>query len=57
MLEDFWDEKKKATQQVKQTIQHEEISQEQPAKEGRLKRYRDRIKEYRQNRTFQNNKE
>ena len=36
-------------------LQLEEINQKLPAKEGRLKRYRDRIKQNRQNRTFQNN--
>ena len=42
----FWDEKEKATQ-VKQTIQPEEINQKMLAKEGRLKRYCDRIEQYR----------
>ena len=50
-----WDKKKKATQQLKQIIQLEEINLKIQAKEGRLKRYRGRIKQYRQNRTFQNN--
>ena len=45
---------KKATQE-KITIQLEEINQKVHAKEGRLKRYRQMIKQYRQNRTFQNN--
>ena len=49
-----WDKKEKATQ-VKMTIQLEEINQKVPAKEERLKRYRDRVKQHRQNRTFQNN--
>ena len=50
----FWDENSKATQ-LKQKIHLEEINQKVLAKEARLKRYRDRIKQYRQNRTFQNN--
>ena len=37
------------------TVQLEEINQKVQAKEGRLKRYRPRIKQYRQNRTFKNN--
>ena len=37
------------------TVQLEEINQKVLAKEGRLKRYRQRVKQYRQNRTFQNN--
>ena len=45
--------KEKATQQ--KIIQLEEINQNVLAKEGRLKRYRQRVKQYRQNRTFQNN--
>ena len=36
-------------------VQLEEINQKVLAKEGRLKRYRQRVKQYRQNRTFQNN--
>ena len=36
-------------------IQLEEINQKVLAKEGRLKRYRERVKQYTQNRTFQNN--
>ena len=31
-----------------------EINQKVPSKEGRLKRYRQRVKQYRQNLTFQN---
>ena len=38
------------------TVQLEEINQKLLAKEERLKRCRQRIKQYRQNRTFQNNK-
>ena len=49
-----WDKKEKVTQ-AKQTIQPEEINQKVLAKEGRLKRYRNSIKQYRQNRIFQNN--
>ena len=37
------------------TVQLEEINQKVLAKEGRLKRYRQRVKQCRQNRTFQNN--
>ena len=37
------------------TVQLEEINQKVMSKEGRLKRYRQRVKQYRQNRTFQNN--
>ena len=36
-------------------MQLEEINQKILGKEGRLKKYRDRIKQYNQNRTFQNN--
>ena len=42
-----WDEKRKETEQLKQTIQLEEINQKVSAKEGWLKRYRDMIKQYR----------
>ena len=48
-------EKRKATRQLKQKIQFEEINKKVVAKEGRLKRYWDRIKQYRQYRTFQSN--
>ena len=37
------------------TIQLEEINEKVVAKEGRLKRYQERLQQYRQNRTFQNN--
>ena len=37
------------------TVHIEEINQKVLAKEGRLKRYRPRVKQYRQNRTFKNN--
>ena len=46
--------KEKATRR-KITVQLEEINQKVLAKEGRLKRYRQSVKQYRQNRTFQNN--
>ena len=46
--------RKEKTTQEKLTIQLEEIYQKVLAKEGRLKRYRQRVKQYRQNRTFQN---
>ena len=41
--------------QGKITVQLEEIYQKVLAKEGRLKRYRQRVKQFRQNRTFKNN--
>ena len=47
--------RKEKTTQEKLTIQLEEINQKVLANEGRLKRYRQRVKQYRQNRTFQNN--
>ena len=47
------DKKEKATQKI--TIQLEEISHKLQAKEGRLKRYGQRVKQYRQNRIRQNN--
>ena len=47
--------KKKQVTWGKITVQLEEKKQKVPAKEGRLKRYRQRVKQYRQNRTFQNN--
>ena len=47
--------RKEKTTQEKLTEQLEEIHQNILAKEGRLKRYRRRVKQYRQNRTFQNN--
>ena len=43
------------TTREKLTIQLEEINQKVLAKEGRLKRYRQKVKQYRQRRTFQNN--
>ena len=50
----IWNWKDKTTLE-KLTIQLEEINQKVPAKEGRLKRFRQSLKQYRQNRTFQNN--
>ena len=47
--------RKEKTTQEKLTIQLEEIYQKVLAKEGRLKRYRQKVKQYRQNRSFQNN--
>ena len=47
--------RKEKTTQEKLTIQLEEIYQKVLAKEGRLKRYRQRVKQYRQNRIFKNN--
>ena len=47
--------KKEQATQGKITVQLEEINQKVMAKEGKLKRYRQRVKQYRQNRTFQNN--
>ena len=41
-----WSKKKKATRE-KITVQIEEISQKVLSKEGRLKRYRQRVKQYR----------
>ena len=49
------DKKEKATQE-KIKIQLEKINQKVLAKKGRSRRYRQRVKQYRQNRTFQNNK-
>ena len=48
-------DRKVKTTQEKLTIQLEEIYQKVLAKDERLKRYRQRVKQYRQNRTFQNN--
>ena len=48
------EEKGKATQE-KITVQLEEINQKVLAKEGRIKRFRRRVKQYGQNWTFQNN--
>ena len=44
--------KNEKTTWEKLTIQLEEINQKVLAKEGRLKRYRQKVKQYRQNRTF-----
>ena len=51
-----WNKRGKKEQATweKTTVQLE-INQKILAKEGRLKRYRQRVKQYRQNRTFQNN--
>ena len=43
------------TTQEKKSPKIEEINQKVLAKEGRLKRYRQKVKQNRQNRTFQNN--
>ena len=47
--------KTKTKQQTNLTIQLEKINQKILAKEGKLKRYRDKVKQYKQNKTFQNN--
>ena len=47
--------KKEQATWVKITVQLEELNQKVLAKEERLKRYRQRVKQYRQSRTFQNN--
>ena len=52
--EKYWNMLGKKATQVKQTIRLEKINQKVRSKEARLKRYQDRIKQYRQNRTFQN---
>ena len=49
----MWEQKGKGNTR-KITIQLEEIKQKVLAKEGRLNRYRQRVKQYSQNRTFQN---
>ena len=49
-----WDEKGKTTQE-KMAIRLDGINQKVPVIEGKLKRYRNRIKQYRQNRTFHDN--
>ena len=48
-------DKQRKARRLEQNMQLEEINQKVLAKEGRLKRYRDRAKQCRQNRTFQNN--
>ena len=45
----------KTKQQTNVTIQLEKINQNILTKEERLKRYRDRVKQYKQNWIFQNN--
>ena len=47
--------KKEQATRGKITVQLEEINQKVLVKEGRLKRYRQRVKQYRQSRTFQTN--
>ena len=47
--------RKENTTREKLTVQLEKIHQKVLANEGRLKRYRQRVKQYRQNRTFQIN--
>ena len=41
--------------QLERNVQLEETNQKVTSKEERVKRYLDRTKQYRQNRTFQNN--
>ena len=48
--------RKEKKTQLKLTLKLEEISHKILAKERRLKKYRYRIKQYRQNKIFQNNK-
>ena len=48
-------QKEKSNTRKKKTLQLEEINQKVLAKEGRLKRHQLRIKQWRQNWTFQNN--
>ena len=50
-----WNKKEMATR-GKITVQLEEINQKVLVKDRRVKRYQQRVKQYRQNRTFQNNK-
>ena len=50
-----WDEKAKTKQQTNLIVQLEEINQKIMTKEGRLKRHRDRVKQYNKNRILQNN--
>ena len=50
-----WDKKEKSNSS-KMTIRLDRINQKELMKEGRLKRYQDRVKQYRQNRTSLNNK-
>ena len=47
--------KRKKAKRGKITVQLEEKTQKVLAKEGRLKIYQQMVKQYRQNRTFQNN--
>ena len=48
-------DKKEKTIKEKLTIQLEEINQKALSKEERLKRSKEMVKQYRKNRTFQNN--
>ena len=48
------DKKEKSTQEKITIIQVEEINRKLEVKEGRIKRYQQRAKQNRQNRTFQN---
>ena len=50
----WWNKKEKETQE-KITMQLEKINQKVLVKEGRLKIYQQRVKQYRQSRTFQSN--
>ena len=50
-------EQKGKSNRRKITVQLKEINHKVPAKDGRLKRYRQRVKQYRQNQTFQKIKE
>ena len=47
--------RKKQQHKKKMTIQLEEINQKVLVKEGKLKRYRESVKQYKQNKRFQNN--
>ena len=51
----MWEIERKRQQWKKITLQLAEINQKVLTKEGRLKRYRHKVKQHRQNRTFQNN--
>ena len=48
-------DKQKKARRFEQNILLEETNQKVLAKEGRLKKYQGRTKQYRQNKTFQNN--
>ena len=51
-----WDEKTKTNQQISLTMQLEDINQKILTKYGKIKRYRDWVNQYKQNRVFPNNK-